>query len=224
MKHPVAIKVVLHSQLSTSNEERMNDEEKRRYAEKRSQQMIDEVYVLKQSRQHRNIVHYIDSFFVNEDIWLVMDYMEGGSLADLINTSFATNNMLTEGQIAAVSQEIANGLVFLHRNGVTHRDIKSDNILLDLVGRIKLGGSVLWWRIPAHPPGSRLWFMRGNFGSVESETSFDGWHCVLDGSRDCEGRGIWIKNRHLELGYRGHRYVYPFNSAYFFQLPFLTLL
>jgi len=49
-----------------------------------------------------------------------------------------TANLMTEGQIAAVSRETAQGLEHLHRHGVIHRDIKSDNVLLSLVGDIKL--------------------------------------------------------------------------------------
>ena len=47
-------------------------------------------------------------------------------------------NMMSEAQIAAVCRETLEGLVFLHSKGVIHRDIKSDNILLNLQGDIKL--------------------------------------------------------------------------------------
>ncbi|OBZ73738.1 Serine/threonine-protein kinase SMU1 [Grifola frondosa] len=62
-----------------------------------------------------------------------MEYMEGGSLTDVV-----TANLMSEGQIAAVSRETAQGLEHLHRHGVIHRDIKSDNVLLSLNGDIKL--------------------------------------------------------------------------------------
>ncbi|KAG2217624.1 hypothetical protein INT45_008077, partial [Circinella minor] len=94
--------------------------------------IINEIIVMKQS-MHPNIVNYMDSYLWKGDLWVIMEYMEGGSLTDVV-----TCNMMTEGQIAAVCQEVLKGLHHLHMNGVIHRDIKSDNILLDLEGNIKL--------------------------------------------------------------------------------------
>lgn len=94
--------------------------------------IINEILVMRASR-HPNIVNYIDSFLHKNDLWVVMEYMEGGSLTDVV-----TANLMTEGQIAAVSRETCQGLEHLHRHGVIHRDIKSDNVLLSLGGDIKL--------------------------------------------------------------------------------------
>ncbi|KIO30596.1 hypothetical protein M407DRAFT_69083, partial [Tulasnella calospora MUT 4182] len=63
----------------------------------------------------------------------ILSHLPGGSLTDVV-----TNNLMTEGQIAAVSKETCQGLEHLHRHGVIHRDIKSDNVLLSLQGEIKL--------------------------------------------------------------------------------------
>ncbi|KAH8108873.1 kinase-like domain-containing protein [Phellopilus nigrolimitatus] len=94
--------------------------------------IINEILVMRSSR-HPNIVNYIDSFLHRNELWVVMEYMEGGSLTDVV-----TANLMTEGQIAAVSRETCQGLEHLHRHGVIHRDIKSDNVLLSLTGDIKL--------------------------------------------------------------------------------------
>ncbi|KAI8098725.1 kinase-like domain-containing protein [Halteromyces radiatus] len=94
--------------------------------------IINEIVVMKQS-QHPNIVNFINSYLWKGDLWVIMEYMEGGSLTDVV-----TCNMMTEGQIAAVCREVLRGLRHLHGNGVIHRDIKSDNILLSLQGDIKL--------------------------------------------------------------------------------------
>lgn len=94
--------------------------------------IINEILVMKGSK-HENIVNFIDSYLLKGDLWVVMEYMEGGSLTDVV-----THCILTEGQIGAVCRETLAGLRFLHSKGVIHRDIKSDNILLSMEGEIKL--------------------------------------------------------------------------------------
>lgn len=94
--------------------------------------IINEILVMKDS-QHKNIVNYIDSFLYKGDLWVVMEYMEGGSLTDVVTCS-----MMSEGQIAAICKETLEGLAHLHSKGVIHRDIKSDNLLLGMDGQIKL--------------------------------------------------------------------------------------
>ncbi|KAI1369785.1 hypothetical protein F5Y08DRAFT_1725 [Xylaria arbuscula] len=94
--------------------------------------IINEILVMKESI-HANIVNFIDSYLCGGELWVIMEYMEGGSLTDVV-----TFNIMTEGQIASVCRETLKGLQHLHSKGVIHRDIKSDNILLSLEGSIKL--------------------------------------------------------------------------------------
>ncbi|KAI9501679.1 kinase-like domain-containing protein, partial [Coemansia spiralis] len=94
--------------------------------------IINEILVMRESK-HKNIVNFIDSFLHRGDLWVVMEYMEGGSLTDVV-----TNNLMSEGQIATVCRETLEGLEHLHSKGVIHRDIKSDNVLLSMNGDIKL--------------------------------------------------------------------------------------
>lgn len=94
--------------------------------------IINEIIVMKES-SHPNIVNFIDSYLWEGELWVIMEYMEGGSLTDVV-----TYNIMTEGQIASVCRETLRGLQHLHSKGVIHRDIKSDNILLSMEGNIKL--------------------------------------------------------------------------------------
>ncbi|KAG5928871.1 hypothetical protein E4U42_007849 [Claviceps africana] len=94
--------------------------------------IVNEILVMKDS-SHPNIVNFIDSYLCGGELWVVMEFMEGGSLTDVV-----TYNVMTEGQIASVCRETLRGLQHLHSKGVIHRDIKSDNILLSSEGHIKL--------------------------------------------------------------------------------------
>ncbi|NXY40192.1 PAK1 kinase, partial [Pomatorhinus ruficollis] len=75
------------------------------------------------------------SYLVDEELWLVMEYMDAGTLTDVINET-----PMYEGEIAVVSRECLQGLEFLHANAVIHRDVKSCNILVSTDGSVKLGG------------------------------------------------------------------------------------
>ncbi|KAI9327989.1 kinase-like domain-containing protein [Obelidium mucronatum] len=94
--------------------------------------LLNEINIMKES-SHPNIVKYLDSYLVGGDLWLILEYMEGGKLTDIID-----NNKLNEPQIAAICQEITHGLIHLHKRNIIHRDIKSDNILIGRDGTIKL--------------------------------------------------------------------------------------
>ncbi|NXT66678.1 PAK3 kinase, partial [Chaetops frenatus] len=78
------------------------------------------------------------SYLVDEEFWLVMEYMDGGTLSDVISKTY-----LYEEEMASISRECLQGLDFLHSNHVIHRDVKSCNILLRTDGCVKLGQYIL---------------------------------------------------------------------------------
>ncbi|ELU37511.1 putative p21 activated kinase [Rhizoctonia solani AG-1 IA] len=98
----------------------------------RKELIVNEILVMKESR-HPNIVNFLDSYLLRTDLWVVMEYMEGGALTDVIE-----NNTLAEDQISSICLETCRGLGHLHTQKIIHRDIKSDNVLLDAAGHVKI--------------------------------------------------------------------------------------
>ena len=67
--------------------------------------IINEILVMRASR-HPNIVNYIDSFLHKNELWVVMEYMEGGALTDVIDN----NPVITEDQISTICLEVSSPL------------------------------------------------------------------------------------------------------------------
>ena len=70
----------------------------------RKELIVNEILVMKES-QHPNIVNFLESYLVKSNelwLWVVMEYMEGGALTDIIE-----NNTLDEDQISGISLEVS---------------------------------------------------------------------------------------------------------------------
>ncbi|XP_035474360.1 serine/threonine-protein kinase PAK 6-like [Scophthalmus maximus] len=100
--------------------------------QQRRELLFNEVVIMRDYR-HRNVVEMYRSALVEEELWVIMEYLQGGTLTDIISET-----RLNEQQMATVSEGVLQALTFLHSQGVIHRDVKSDSILLTLDGRIKL--------------------------------------------------------------------------------------
>ncbi|KAJ9441183.1 hypothetical protein DIPPA_17863 [Diplonema papillatum] len=96
--------------------------------------LVSEVSLMENLR-HENIVSYLGSTVVSGHIFIVMEYLSGGSLADVLQ-QFDT--MLPKSSIVRYITDILRGLCFLHRNKIIHRDMKPQNILVLTTGECKL--------------------------------------------------------------------------------------
>jgi len=83
---------------------------------------------------HPNIVGIYDWGQERGTYFIVMEYVEGRSLRDLIRAQGA----LPPAQVAEIGAEIAGALAFAHRSGVVHRDVKPGNVLMTAAGRVKV--------------------------------------------------------------------------------------
>ncbi|XP_068035236.1 serine/threonine-protein kinase PAK 3-like [Anomalospiza imberbis] len=114
----------------------------------RKEGTFNELMVMKMNK-HPSIVNYLKSYLVGEQLWLVMEYMDGGTLSDVISKTH-----MFEREMAAISRECLQGLDFLHSNHVIHRDVRSSNILLRTDGSVKLADFGLFAQ---HTPEQSRW-------------------------------------------------------------------
>ena len=115
---------------------------------------------------HPNLVRYHCSFIEGSSLWVVMPYLEGGSVLNLMkwkhvqesssmleerggigsgenevasSSSAATSSVgLDETTVATILKGTLKALDYFHRNGNIHRDVKAGNILVDANGDVKL--------------------------------------------------------------------------------------
>eukprot|EP01117_Protostelium_nocturnum_P005036 TRINITY_DN1820_c0_g2_i1.p1 TRINITY_DN1820_c0_g2~~TRINITY_DN1820_c0_g2_i1.p1 ORF type:complete len:352 (-),score=75.47 TRINITY_DN1820_c0_g2_i1:311-1366(-) len=83
--------------------------------------------------KHPNIVDYFECYEIGEDMWGVMEFLEGGTL-DVAVKSYNFG----EPHIAYVAREMLKGIVYLHSENIIHRDLKSSNVMMSTKGDIKL--------------------------------------------------------------------------------------
>jgi serine/threonine protein kinase len=83
---------------------------------------------------HPNIIRVFDAGSEGETAWLVMEYAEGGSIIDWVER----NGPMPPRLAVTVVLELCAGIQYAHQEGVIHRDIKPQNVLVDRHGQCKV--------------------------------------------------------------------------------------
>ncbi|KAL1193768.1 MAP3K epsilon protein kinase 2 [Cardamine amara subsp. amara] len=97
--------------------------------------IMQEIDLLK-NLNHKNIVKYLGSLKTKSHLHIILEYVENGSLANIIKPN--KFGPFPESLVTVYIAQVLEGLVYLHEQGVIHRDIKGANILTTKEGLVKL--------------------------------------------------------------------------------------
>jgi len=138
-----------------------------------------------QFAQHPNICSFIASYNLQEEVWFIFEFLEGGTLTDA-----CTRHTFEEREIAYIAREVLNALSYLHSNDLIHRDLKSLNIMMTINGGIKLIDFGLCADVSSSPNktrkemvGSPLWIAPEMIRGEEHSFPVDIWSfaiCLLE--------------------------------------------
>ena len=136
--------------------------------------------------KHPNLIDLYDIRYDEQgDAWVVMEYVAGASLKDMIDRN---PNGLPLDQVNFWFRGIAAGTAYLHDHGIVHRDLKPGNIFED-AGFVKIGDYGLSKFISTQPA---------------QRPDRERRHVPLHGPRDRQ-RGLWQGDRHLRPGHHALR-------------------
>lgn len=86
------------------------------------------------SLNHPNIVKVLEFGETAQHAFVAMEYLSGGTLYDFIERNYP----LSEEHIVEIAKQICSGLKIIHANNIIHRDLKTQNVMFDERGSIKI--------------------------------------------------------------------------------------
>ncbi|KAJ9631271.1 mitogen-activated protein kinase kinase kinase [Knufia peltigerae] len=84
--------------------------------------------------EHPNIVQYLGFERKEFSVSIYLEYIPGGSIGSCLRK----HGKFEESVVRSLTRQTLEGLAYLHHEGILHRDLKADNILLDLDGTCKI--------------------------------------------------------------------------------------
>lgn len=95
---------------------------------------IEREIIIMKLIQHPNIMSLYDVWENDKELFLVLEYVQGGELFDFI----ISNGKLSESDAVKYFSMIISGVSYCHQFNISHRDLKPENILLDTNGNVKI--------------------------------------------------------------------------------------
>ncbi|GBG33230.1 Protein kinase, putative [Hondaea fermentalgiana] len=149
--------------------------------------------------RHPNIVGILETISWQEELYIILELMDGGALTDCLGRGVNWD----ESDIAYVARESIQGLAFLHKYHRLHRDIKSDNILVDYHGRVKLAdfgfsvGLTEEENKRKSVVGTPYWMAPELIRGLEYDSKVDVWSMGITVIECCEGEPPLIDEQPL---------------------------
>ncbi|ORX70803.1 kinase [Linderina pennispora] len=128
----------------------------------RKQRMVDALrheLALLQDLDHKNVVQYLGTDLDDQMMYIFLEYVPGGSVA----SALASYGTFPEPLIQTYTAQILEGLVYLHGQGIIHRDIKGGNVLIDQNGSVKISDFGISKRVDEAVASNKL----GNRASLQ---------------------------------------------------------
>ncbi|KAI0633588.1 hypothetical protein C8Q77DRAFT_1157780 [Trametes polyzona] len=95
-----------------------------------------EVALLTQLRDAPNVTKYFGCYMDGPRVWIVMEYAQGGSVRTLMKA--CKDGVVEEKYVSVITREVLNGLSYLHKSSIIHRDLKAANILITSAGKVMI--------------------------------------------------------------------------------------
>ena len=154
--------------------------------------------------KHPYIVNYYDYFEDEKYVYLIIEYMENGSLLDFIN-SYRENKIPNEIVWRLFLQAIS-GLEYIHLNGAMHRDIKPANLLIDNTLKLKISDFGISKFFQSDDKEIKTSFYSGNYEAPEVITG------IYNEKIDIYSMGLVIKDLNQYILRKDDKLIKLFNK------------
>eukprot|EP00347_Sterkiella_histriomuscorum_P014808 403359448 len=103
--------------------------------QKERQIIKNELGIMQMCQGNENIIKCYEAFDYRQRLWIFLEFMDGGCLTPIVEER---KGNISEGVCSYILYQTLMGLNYLHSRNIVHRDIKSDNILVNEQGDLKL--------------------------------------------------------------------------------------